>query len=84
MVAVAGGPLYSTDSAAVAADGTVWTWADPATPPTAVAGLDGVVAVAMGPEGDLALRADGTVWSWGPFGEPAEVPAPAAAGTPTP
>ena len=73
-IAVAGG-FYS--SAAIAADGHVWTWGTNSSgqlgdgtntdraDPVAVVNLDRVVAIAAGSFHVLALRDDHTVWAWG-------------------
>jgi uncharacterized repeat protein (TIGR01451 family) len=58
---------------AVKRDGTVWAWDDASVPSGAgywstavqVAGLTGVVAIAVGPAHSLAVKDDGTVWAWG-------------------
>jgi hypothetical protein len=74
-------------SGAVAADGTVWVWGAiavgaPAKAPTQVKDLTDVVAIAMGPMGNLAFLTVGTVWNWNRAGKQQPVPA-ARAGTPT-
>jgi alpha-tubulin suppressor-like RCC1 family protein len=65
--------------AAVAADGSVWTWggndygalgyptpgSDHATTPHQVPGLSGVKQVAAGFDFTVALRSNGEVWTWG-------------------
>ncbi|GEL75434.1 hypothetical protein MVI01_72180 [Myxococcus virescens] len=74
VAAVAAG--NSSHSAALKADGTVWTWGyngngalgDGTTTnratPAQVQGLTGVVAVAVGGH-TVAVKSDGTVWAWG-------------------
>ncbi|MEO3855153.1 hypothetical protein [Acrocarpospora sp. B8E8] len=54
-------------SAAIAADGTVWTWggASQSAVPVQVPGLTGVTRIAAGRDHTLAVRSDGTVWAWG-------------------
>jgi alpha-tubulin suppressor-like RCC1 family protein len=72
--AIAAGELHS---AALKADGTVWTWGanllgqlgDGTTTahltPIQVQGLSGVTAIAAGEFHSLALTSDGAVWAWG-------------------
>ena len=67
----------ASHSVVLLADGTVWTVGDNALgqlgraagawspTPGQVAGLDGVVQIAVGPFSNLALKSDGTVWGWG-------------------
>jgi alpha-tubulin suppressor-like RCC1 family protein len=64
-------------SAAVKADGTVWTWGSNSygnlgigsyiikSSPVQVEGLSNIVSVASGMDRVIALRSDGTVWAWG-------------------
>jgi alpha-tubulin suppressor-like RCC1 family protein len=65
-------------SLALRSDGTVWAWgtnrngqlgrgttSDREATPAQVAGLGGVIQVAVGAYHSLALRSDGTVWAWG-------------------
>ncbi len=76
-VAIAAGYNYSL---ALKSDGTVWAWGSQAdgelgngissgnavTTPTQIAGLSGVVAIAVGyANHSQALKSDGTVWAWG-------------------
>ncbi|GAA0445608.1 hypothetical protein Acor_75860 [Acrocarpospora corrugata] len=51
-------------SAAIAADGTVYTWGGSLVP-TQVPNLTDVTEIAAGVRHTLALRGDGTVWAWG-------------------
>jgi hypothetical protein len=80
MTAIAVGALLG---GAIAADGSVRVWAfslsgSTPKPPVPVEGLRDIVALAMGGESNLALKADGTVWVWNQYGQPIQVPAPAA------
>ncbi|WP_341283107.1 fibronectin type III domain-containing protein [Paenibacillus sp. FSL H8-0537] len=52
---------------ALTESGKVWAWSGPNTGnnPTEVAGLSGIVGVAVGGVFSLALKSDGTVWGWG-------------------
>lgn len=76
------GTTAANHSAAVKADGTLWTWGSDKfgqlgigeipnnaclcrNTPTQVAGLNGVMTVAMGSQHTVALKSDGTVWTWG-------------------
>lgn len=64
-------------SAALKADGTVWTWGDNldgqlgaelpegSATPVKVAGLAGATALSSGARHTLVLKSDGTVWAWG-------------------
>ncbi len=73
-VVLAGGYEYS---AAVDANGVVWSWGDGyygqlgnggntnVSTPSPINGISNVVNVAGGADHTLALRADGTVWAWG-------------------
>lgn len=74
VVAIAAG---AHSSAAVRADGTVWTWGqnfagqlgdgttEQRTSPVQVVGLAGVRAIAMGERASYAILDDGSCWSWG-------------------
>jgi alpha-tubulin suppressor-like RCC1 family protein len=74
VVAIACGSYHS---AAVRADGTIWTWGfnpngalgngstTDSEIPVQVIGLTNAVAVACGGYYTIALKADGTVWAWG-------------------
>ncbi len=55
----------SAHSAATAPDNWATARRPTATPPCAVPGLAGVIAIAAGGDHSLALRNDGTVWAWG-------------------
>jgi len=71
---IAGGAMHS---AAVGADGSVWTWGDnyygqlgdgskiSKSIPTKIKGLSDFKAIACGANYTLALKGDGTVWAWG-------------------
>ncbi|MBX3747890.1 MAG: hypothetical protein KF833_21495 [Verrucomicrobiae bacterium] len=63
-IAVAPGPDYGL---ALKPDGTVVSWALPASRPNVPVpeGLEGVVAIAAGGDHRLALKAEGTVVGWG-------------------
>ena len=61
-------------SLALKHDGTVWAWGNGplgdgtsgiSSIPRRVAGLTGVVGIAVGSDFSVALRQDGTVWTWG-------------------
>jgi alpha-tubulin suppressor-like RCC1 family protein len=64
-------------SAAIAADGTVWTWGangygqlgdgtmSSQLTPVRVPGLVNIIKIAAGSRFTLAVRSDGTLWSWG-------------------
>ncbi|MFT3765224.1 MAG: hypothetical protein QM820_06865 [Minicystis sp.] len=67
-------------SCAIVEHGKVVCWgqwgATPATPsPILIGGLDRIVEIAAGENGDCARRADGTVWCWGVStgGEPVQI-----------
>lgn len=78
VVAISAGENFS---AAVTADGSVWTWGrnkwssitygmlgntgPDSATPTKVSGVSGVKAVAASQAFMLALKTDGTVWAWG-------------------
>jgi alpha-tubulin suppressor-like RCC1 family protein len=57
------------NSAALCADGTVWSWGDlnmvATNVPTRVMGLSNVIAISVGYYHGVALESDGTVWGWG-------------------
>ncbi|MCC8246764.1 RCC1 domain-containing protein [Saccharothrix luteola] len=77
ITAVAAG---ASNGLALGSDGTVWSWgstgmgqigdgvdyeSDHQTTPVRVAGLTGVVDIAVGQHNSYAVKSDGTVWSWG-------------------
>jgi hypothetical protein len=78
VVAISAGDMFS---AAVTADGSVWTWGrnkwgsltygmlgntgPDSATPSKVSGVSGVKAVAASQAFMLALKTDGTVWAWG-------------------
>lgn len=76
-VAAGGLPRTAGHSAALEADGTVWTWgygkhgqlgqgSNSTSPvPTQVPGLTGVVQIAASGDNTYALKSDGTVYAWG-------------------
>jgi len=79
-IAAGGYNSYRTENshtAALKADGTVWTWGDNSTGqlgdgtktdrtrPIQVIGLTNVVSVAAGGAHTIALKTDRTVWTWG-------------------